>query len=377
MTEKGIIKESVSSERRFIKFIAYLQIIGIILVVFGHSLHEYPDGRNGYSLLLSRLLSNFRMPVFVFVSGFLMVYTCFLSGTPRNFGKFAYSKIKRLLIPFFVLSLLTFVPRSVLSVFSDDSVNLSWDSLKTCLFVSDQLVIPFFWFIQASFVLLVSGYGWLCFAHKKGIDDRIAYGVLLLAGLWLQIYAWSCPKIWAMDKVCLFAVFFALGCIYARYMKVIDRIVPWSNIWFFICCVLIWRIGFPYVEKTVWQTLTSFFGVLMMISFTKWIENRNYTFLDHLIGANYMIFLLSWYFNTATQQVLAHFTDFPWWVYTSLSLVCGIYIPCIIYKQMEKNPNSRYVKLTAFLLGQSFSRRDVGTGAGMKRDGEERMAKAL
>ena len=67
---KVIEKESVKSRREgnFVKFVAYLQIIGIILVVLGHSFHEYPDGRMGDSVLILKMLQSFRMPLFIFVS---------------------------------------------------------------------------------------------------------------------------------------------------------------------------------------------------------------------------------------------------------------------------------------------------------------------
>lgn len=71
--------------KQFLKFIAYLQVLGIILVVLGHSFHEYPDGAGGKTLLLYRMLHSFRMPLFMFVSGFLMVYTTrirYSSGCP-------------------------------------------------------------------------------------------------------------------------------------------------------------------------------------------------------------------------------------------------------------------------------------------------------
>ena len=61
-----------------IKFIAYLQVIGIILVVFGHSLHESPTPYT--ELLVYEMLYSFHMPLFIFVSGFLMYMTSFACG---------------------------------------------------------------------------------------------------------------------------------------------------------------------------------------------------------------------------------------------------------------------------------------------------------
>lgn len=71
------MSKNISSNERFVKFIAYMQVIGIILVVFGHSFHEYPDGNHGTSMLIYRMMFSFRMPTFMFVSGFLMAFTTF------------------------------------------------------------------------------------------------------------------------------------------------------------------------------------------------------------------------------------------------------------------------------------------------------------
>ncbi|MDE6134813.1 MAG: acyltransferase family protein, partial [Muribaculaceae bacterium] len=65
----------MDSRPGFLKFVAYLQIIGIILVVLGHSCHMYPDGNHGHSTLLYRMLFSFRMPLFMFTSGFLLILT--------------------------------------------------------------------------------------------------------------------------------------------------------------------------------------------------------------------------------------------------------------------------------------------------------------
>lgn len=59
----------------YLNFLAYLQVLGIILVVIGHSFHEHPEGYFGYNLFPIRLIYSFHMPLFLFVSGFLFIYS--------------------------------------------------------------------------------------------------------------------------------------------------------------------------------------------------------------------------------------------------------------------------------------------------------------
>jgi len=100
--------------KTFVKYIAYLQILGILLVVLGHSFHEYPDGAHGSSMLMYRMMYSFRMPLFLFVSGFLMVFTQF-SGNDRpiDSSKFIKGKLKRLMLPFLIITLVTYIPRTL------------------------------------------------------------------------------------------------------------------------------------------------------------------------------------------------------------------------------------------------------------------------
>ena len=133
----------MASDNKYLDFIAYLQIMGIILVVFGHSLHEYP-GKNYGDLIIYKALYSFRMPLFLFVSGFLMVYTTKVCNLPRvHPGRFIMAKVKRLLLPMVVLTAITFVPRSLMSFAADDSIPLNLHSFlwrssvwTICLFLT-------------------------------------------------------------------------------------------------------------------------------------------------------------------------------------------------------------------------------------------------
>lgn len=114
---------------------------------------------------------------------------------------------------------------------------------------------------------------------------------------------------------------------------------------------------FALFEGTPADILCSVAGIAACISVAKILEERQWRFLDHLLGATSLIFLLSWYFNIASQQVLSHFVKLPWWVYSALSLVSGIYIPRLAYRYLERHRDSRWVKVTALLLGQSFRKK--------------------
>ena len=345
-------RESASG---FIRFIAYLQIIGIIFVVLGHSFHEHPDGDFGRTLLLYRMMYSFRMPVFMFVSGFLMVLTTRLRKSgPVPLFTFIKSKAKRLLLPFVVLTLVTFVPRVALSGIADDTMTMSPSTLLRALTYNGEMLIPYFWFLQASFIMLVFTYACIVVADIYGIRDRYLYAALLLLFIVLPLLPFSYPLFFSLNECVRLGFFFVAGATYCRYAKKVDAAVPWTSPVFMLASAGAWTALFFMTEHTPWMPLCSSAGIAMCISFAKILEKSDIQVLDHLFGANYLIFLLSWYCNVACQQVLHHYTDFPWWVYTILSLTSGVYIPWLGYRYLQRHRDSRWIRLCALLLGQSF-----------------------
>lgn len=344
--------------KKHLKFIACLQTIGIILVVLGHSFHEYPDGEMGKSLLLYNMLYSFRMPLFIFVSGFLMIFTTRMRDAAKKVSvkKFTLGKIKRLLIPFMTLTLVTFLPRTMMSGMADDNIALNLDSLWRGFVYGDELIIPFFWFIQSSFVLLTCTYIILTLCEKAKIPHIVIFLFLLILAAVLPLTDIDFPAEFSLYRTVNLALYFIAGCCYARWADKIDRLIDWTSPVFLLSACACWCILYFTTLQTPLTFICSLAGIAMCISIAKIIERRDWHFLDHLSGANYMIFLLSWYCNVASQQVLHHFVTLPWWVYTLLSLFSGIYIPLLAYRYLLNHKNSRWVRLTAFLLGQSLDK---------------------
>lgn len=338
-------------------FIAYAQIIGIILVVFGHSFHEYPDGSHGFSLLIYRMCYNFRMPLFMFVSGFLMIYTTFGRNNYISPTQFIKKKVTRLLIPYFVLTILTFTPRALLSDFADEPVELSIKGAIEALFVSDYLPIPYFWFIQSSFLLLALVYSIVYISRLREFRPAVVYCLLFCTFLVTPFISMPSVEIFGIYSVMRLGAYFVLGAIYCEYYDKINKLLPLDSIGAFIIAFTIWLTLFLIGENTWLSRVASVFGIAMCISVSKLLVKYNIKFLDHLRGANYIIFLLSWYFNMLFQQILSHYVSLPWWIHTLASLIFGIYIPLLFYRYMLHKRKYRFARTILFLLGQKVEPR--------------------
>lgn len=341
----------------YLQFIAYLQIIGIILVVLGHSFHEYPDGYGGSSLLLYRMIYSFHMPLFVFLSGFLMIFTT----RTRNFRApgiwdFTRKKVLRLLLPFVVLTLVTFIPRVLLSDYADDAKELTLTAFARAFIYHRDLVHPYLWFLQVIFTLLVLSYIFINLLEKTHAGHKAVYLTLLLFFIIARSRVFDFTDVFSFGETLYLGVFFAAGILFCHYMPQIDRYIRWTSPAVFAGFGAGWAVLFFLTENTPYDVFCSFAGISMCVSLARILEARDIHLLDHLHGANYLIFLTSWYMNVLTQQILHHFTDFPWWLYTILSLTAGIYVPWLGYRWLRKHRDSRWARVCAFLLGQSWVR---------------------
>lgn len=340
----------------FVRFIAYMQVICIICVVFGHSFHEYPDGHHGESMLVYRMMYSFRMPSFIFVSGFLMAYTSFLKPGMRSWSRFSVGKVKRLLLPYLVLTLVTFIPRCIMSQAADEPIELSWEGLYKGLFYADTLVIPFFWFVQASFILLVFSYAFVYFSERRHIPLNIYMAVMILLFLLLPYTELRGVGFFSLGLTVKFGIFFAIGMLYAFRMQTVDRWVRWDSPILLVCTVVVWALLFLLTENCDWIIFCQLAGVAMIISISHIIVSRNWRIIDHLLGANYIIFLLSWYMNVFAQQVMSKLVILPWYFYTILSLFAGIYVPYLFYIYLKRHKHLKWVRTVAFMLGQNLDR---------------------
>jgi len=340
-------------KRHYLKYIAYLQIIGILLVVFGHSFHEYPDSNHGHNLLIYKMMYTFRMPLFLFVSGFLMVYTTRLKGA-MDWKAFVKGKFKRLLIPYFVLSLIVLAPRCLLSSFADEPMSLETTSLWDILTDSKSLVIPYYWFLLTSFTLLLVNYTGLYIGHKLKIPELSVYLASLILFAVLPLLNFQYPTTFSLNKTATMGIYFILGMCYARYGDGLDKYIKWDSPAVFLICLAIWAGLYFTVAFTVFRPLCSIAGIAMSLSLARIMVRYKITFLDHLLGTNYIIFLLSWFGNVASQQMLHHIVELPWPIYTILSMITGIYVPWSIYRYMQSHPGGILNLIGRKLLGQSF-----------------------
>ena len=181
----------------------HLTAFTLYLVILGHF--------SGLPLWLQSAIFTFHMPLFVLLSGYLLSPQR-LSQSP---GKFLADRVHRLLVPYFLMGVLSFIPAWLF--FEEHGWSLqralhdSLQMLKGLAYgIGDRPLahnIPL-WFLPCLFLIQILFYPISCFSSKY-----LPWGVLILLGvlgwsmrLWLP---WRPP--WSLDSALLALPFFVLG----------------------------------------------------------------------------------------------------------------------------------------------------------------------
>lgn len=131
-------------------FLATARCIGILLVVLGHS---YPFGVPIPAALeqLRLFIYRFHMPLFIFISGYLA------GKSTAPAVVYIQKRAKRLLIPYFALSLIAFLPKAMVQQYLNNSVELSFWFLIRSELIPRENIWGHFWYLPMLFFLGCAG----------------------------------------------------------------------------------------------------------------------------------------------------------------------------------------------------------------------------
>ena len=324
------------------RLISFMQAFGIILVVAGHS--TYQLGHAGHVPSICRWLYTFHMPLFFFISGYLLKYSNTRKGIQLSdmpaLGKdgFITGKARRLLVPYVIISSVVFIPKTMMSAIALRPVDLSvWSYLGMLLYPHTN-VIGYFWFLPSLFLIF-------CMAYIAAKTKAKTYDSLLIVCLITVSIVNPGTGFLGLDSALYNAVFFAAGYMFRKHMleTVVGRHSATAAAVTFTVSVAL-----MYAPDTgVRYLLSSFNGILMSVALAHLYIAGKMRFLDHLDGATYTIYLLSWFPQVASQQILISLVPgISWHVTTALAFFSGLYVPLMVHRWVRKrsgNPSCRWI----------------------------------
>ena len=317
-----------SSDR--LEWISFLQVFAIILVVIGHSFYHHEDN------IVYEWIYSFHMPLFFFISGHLLHVSVKRSGKPLGeyFGLRALAKkARRLLLPYWLISSLVFVPKAFLGNFAGREVDFSWAGYAHMLFYPNDNVISIYWFLPTLFLVFCIAY----VGGKVSLVLKSRYWILpvLVASYFLAIFF---PRysleILNYPGVIAFLFYFVLGYAFdvefvrAQLLKD-NRVKPVPAMAFGV----VMSMAFYVYPGHDWNhPFYGFTGIIMSLCLAGLYCQMGLRFFRPFYGSTYAIYLFSWFFQVASQQVFLSVTGAHWGVGSALAMVTGFFGPFTIFK---------------------------------------------
>jgi glucans biosynthesis protein C len=304
-----------------------LRGIAIILVVFGHIIGSTNTGGmrvadDSIFRYLYFTLEYIRMPLFTVISGWVYANKPVVLSHRK---KFLSGKLRRLILPMFVLSTLLFLFRMVIP--GTNTTPVVTDLPKNLIFPYDL-----YWYLYSLFLIFITItiLDTRPFFHTmKGWLAAITTAFIVL---WLtKIYLEDVPNFFSFKGATYLFPFFLIGIAIRRYRsEIFQHKLPLIYIMIFGVALVI--------QQAVWfgilphQTRESLLGLTVGITgvlllFNLGIKNK---FLIWIGSYAYSIFLFHVFFTGGTRIIFLKIGIENKWIILFCGLILSLWIPIII-----------------------------------------------
>lgn len=336
------------AEKKSVQF-ALLTVFATILVVIGHS--DITDDFK--ALWIYKWVYSFHMPLFFFISGFLMFLTNPISRTKEiSYRKFISKKAYRLLLPFFFINSIIFVIKATLFARGDMVQNAVEFDVNS--FINHTIFSPigFMWFLPALFCIFCITYPILKYIHGMRFTCRRSWGgvfvmitfagVFLLADIFLSGISFM-----QIGKAIHYEPYFLVGGIYCLYKHPIDNILRKYAAFIFLISGII---SVLLVFRGLFAALS---GIIFSVMLSLYWRDKGRDVIIRLSTYTYSIFLLSYFPQMLVRgPIFHHCVEINQYIFSVLSFISGLILPIVICMFIRKvRKYSRFVDSLAFLVG--------------------------
>ena len=320
-------------------YISYARIIGILLVVFGHSYPLTGEIPNFFEMLRNFIYC-FHMPLFVFVSSYLVVK----ANSVERYGYQTYlaRRFVKLFVPYFALSILGYLPKVLVSGFINDEVKFSFGYFIKTLLIPREGVWGHFWFIPMLFAMAVVSVLYIKFMRR---NRKVAILVCLLSfGL---ICVPDFTKWFGFNDIKDYLFWYLSGLIFADT----DIIIKYSSLNRGMVCLLSGCVTFVVFDMKAYNAIVAMFMVLGILMICTHIDLGKIKILRIIENYSFSIFLLSWPAQAVIEVIGNKILNLPFLFNMSLMFSTGIFVLLIIVYVIKKLRCIPHIEKIELLVG--------------------------
>ena len=322
--------------KKQIDWLAILRGWAVLLVIIFHAtlfMEQHADSVESFLGIFNELFY-FRMPLFFFISGYLLCYTKILKN--GSFGSIIRERVPRILIPYIVITWGVYFSKLIAGMF----ISLGSPVEFSAKIIIDMFLYPYtrnpwptLWFLNTIIVFF------LCYPLLKLSLKNVFTTVstfLLLTVFYLVVSPLEI-EILNFPFVAKYFVFFYFGLLFARfelykYGKNIAIFLISAGI--MIAVFTLWK--YNIISLTFFLLLYSLAGIYISIYFAMQCEKIIPTLFSSFRKYYYQIYLVSPFFHIAVCLAYEKMDSNNPLLFIVISAILGLYGPVLICKAAEK-----------------------------------------
>lgn len=147
---KEVVKSSSLEGKNRIDFVSWIQFIGVMSVIFGHSMNSIAVPQIWVDI--KAWVYTWHMPLFFLISAFLFSYK---GGFEKGYKRVFSNRFMRLLVPYIVWNAIFIVPKIIFAPYINDQVVLDMNYFVRILLRPRDNILGHTWFLAALFEMFV------------------------------------------------------------------------------------------------------------------------------------------------------------------------------------------------------------------------------
>lgn len=341
--------------KKFLSEIFLIQIVATYLVICGHSYpleSQIPNWLNN----ARAFLYTFHMPLFVWISGYLLIYTS--QSLKTTVQGFLFKRFRKLIIPYIILSAFALVPKFIVQPYISDSFNFDIISIVRIFAVPRENVWGHFWFLPMIFIMGCIGFGadrLFCRFELRKIGWMALTSALFC--VYVMTFKQDICGWFAINDLLAFGWFYSLGALCGCY-KCLSRAYPRIGIFNSIMSFAVALIIYPPLcaQSIMLQAVIRAFVALLMIyslsSLCVVVSRKLEINKDAVYAQTFTIFLLSWPCQAMVNIIIERLLGCPYCVIMPLQFVAGICGPIALILLVNQIENKFNIHWISFSLGK-------------------------
>lgn len=277
--------ETINSSKR-IDYIEWIQFVGIICVIFGHSMNDVAVPNAIYQV--KAWIYTFHMPLFFLVSAYLFAYK---GGFKRNgYKNFFTSKFMRLLLPYILWNVAFIGPKIIMAPYTNDQVELTPEYFGMLVLYPKDNILGHTWFLCALFEMFV-----LAIGFDKLREKRQLWIPVLAVLVVVNCFGVS-DRFLAIGDLMKNSVYFWIGLILGSIS--LDNVRRWGRDLYVVLAFLLVVLGFTTVwafnDKMLINTLALGMSVISLLGILQIRYKIKFPLMEFVSRNLFCIYILHW-----------------------------------------------------------------------------------